>query len=205
MGEGRQLKMRGTNVKRTAFLSLLSTIGFLLMFVEMPLPGFPVFLKIGVSEIPALIGAILFGPLAGVAVELIKNILHFLLTNQGGMAVGELSNFIAGSTFVVTSVFFIRKIQAKKVSFWVGTLAGTVAMAIIMSVANYFIFIPAYAYLMGSSVEGMVQFSQSANAGITSLWTLILYAILPFNLIKGIIEALITYPIYNRIRPAMQS
>ncbi|MBN6188905.1 ECF transporter S component [Aneurinibacillus sp. BA2021] len=196
--------MRG-KVRRTAFLSLLSTIGFLLMFVEIPLPMFPAFLKIGVSEIPALIGAILFGPLAGVAVELIKNILHFLLTNQGGMAVGELSNFLAGSTFVVVSVFFMRKLKQSKVNFWVGMTAGTTAMAIIMSLTNYYFFIPAFAYVMGMSVEDIIGWSQGANASITNLWALILYAILPFNLIKGIVEALITYPIYNRLRPVLQS
>ncbi|GEN34056.1 ECF transporter S component [Aneurinibacillus danicus] len=195
--------MRG-KVRRTAFLSLLSTIGFLLMFVEIPLPMFPAFLKIGVSEIPALIGAILFGPLAGVAVELIKNILHFLLTNQGGMAVGELSNFVAGSTFVVVSVLLMRKLKQSKVNFWLGMAAGTTAMAIVMTIANYFVFIPAFAYVLGMSVQDIVGWSQEANSRITSLWALVIYAILPFNLIKGLIEAVITYPIYNRLRPVLQ-
>ncbi|AMA73322.1 MULTISPECIES: ECF transporter S component [Aneurinibacillus] len=192
-------------VRKTAFLSLLSTIGFLLMFVEVPLPMFPAFLKIGVSEIPALIGAILFGPLAGMAVEFIKNVLHFLLTTQGGMAVGELSNFIAGSTFVVVSVWLMRMLRQSKVNFWLGMTAGTMAMAFIMSVANYFIFIPAFAYVMGMSVSDIIGWSQQANSSITSLWTLIVYAILPFNLIKGIAEAVIAYPIYSRLRPVIQS
>ncbi|GED14704.1 ECF transporter S component [Aneurinibacillus migulanus] len=196
--------MRG-KVRRTAMLSLLSTIGFLLMFVEIPLPMFPAFLKIGVSEIPALIGAILFGPLAGVAVELIKNVLHFLLSNQGGMGVGELSNFVAGSTFVVVSVFFMQKLKQSKVNFWLGMTAGTTAMAAVMSVANYYFFMPAFAYVMGMSVHDIVGWSQEANSSITSLWALILYAVLPFNLIKGLAEAIITYPIYNRLRPVIQS
>ncbi|CEH29373.1 hypothetical protein AM501_20405 [Aneurinibacillus migulanus] len=196
--------MRG-KVRRTAMLSLLSTIGFLLMFVEIPLPMFPAFLKIGVSEIPAFIGAILFGPLAGVAVELIKNVLHFLLSNQGGMGVGELSNFVAGSTFVVVSVFFMQKLKQSKVNFWLGMTAGTTAMAAIMSVANYYFFMPAFAYVMGMSVHDIVGWSQEANSSITSLWALILYAVLPFNLIKGLAEAIITYPIYNRLRPVIQS
>jgi riboflavin transporter FmnP len=195
--------MRG-KVRRTAFLSLLSTIGFLLMFVEVPLPMFPAFLKIGVSEIPALIGAILFGPLAGVAVELIKNVLHFLLVSPDGMGIGELSNFIAGSTFVIVSVFFMRKLWQSKINFWIGMIAGTLAMAFIMSVANYFIFIPAFAYVMGMSVSDIIGWSQRANSSITNLWALILYAILPFNLIKGLVETVITYPIYNRLRPVMQ-
>jgi riboflavin transporter len=193
------------NVRKTAFISLLSTIGFLLMFVEFPLPMIPPFLQIGVSEIPALIGAIMFGPAAGVAVELIKNLLHFLITNRGGMGVGELSNLIAGSTFVICSTYFIRKSAGKKVGYWVGLTFGTIAMAIVMMIANYYIFIPAFAYVMGQSVGDIISWSHTANASINNLWTLVLYAVFPFNIIKGIVEACIAYPIYNRLRPTVQS
>ncbi|WP_027417651.1 ECF transporter S component [Aneurinibacillus terranovensis] len=195
--------MKG-KVRKTALLSLLSSIGFLLMFVEIPLPMFPSFLQIGISEIPALLGAILFGPLAGVIVELVKNLLHFLLFNRGGMGVGEFSNFIAGSTFVVCSVYFIRR-STKKSHFWVGLTAGTFAMAVVMTIANYYIFIPAFAYMMGKSVGDIVAWSHGVNPGISSLWTLVFYAVFPFNIIKGIIEAFIAYPIYNRLRPVVQN
>lgn len=196
--------MRG-KTRRLAVLSLLSTIGFLLMFVEIPLPMFPPFLKLGISEIPALVGATLFGPLAGVIVELIKNILHGILYSQDSMGVGELSNFIAGSTFVVVSVWFMKRIRQSQLGYWIGTITGAIAMAVVMGIANYFIFIPAYAVLLGQSVSDIVLWSQSANSSITSLWALVLYAILPFNLIKGLIEAIITYPIYQRLRPMIKT
>ena len=196
--------MRG-KTRRMAVLSLLSTIGFLLMFVEIPLPLFPPFLKLGISEIPALVGATLFGPMAGVIVELIKNLLHGILYSQDSMGVGELSNFIAGSTFVVVSVWFMKRVRESQLGYWVGTIVGTIVMAVVMGIANYFIFIPAYAVLLGQSVTDIVLWSQSANSSITSLWALVLYAVLPFNLIKGLIEAVITYPIYQRLRPMIKT
>ncbi|WCN39311.1 ECF transporter S component [Aneurinibacillus uraniidurans] len=196
--------MRG-KTRRMAVLSLLSAIGFLLMFIEIPLPIFPMFLKLGISEIPALVGATLFGPLAGVIVELLKNVLHAILYSQDSMGVGELSNFIAGSTFVVVSVWFMKLMRESKLSYWVGTITGTIVMACVMGIANYFIFIPAYGVLLGKSVPEIVAWSQSANSSITSLWALILYAVFPFNLMKGIIEAIITYPIYQRLRPTIKT
>ena len=44
---------------------MLSSIAYLLMMLDFPFPGLPPFLKIDFSDVPALIAAIIFGPIAG--------------------------------------------------------------------------------------------------------------------------------------------
>ena len=56
-------------IRQTVTVSVLSTIAYLLMMLNFPLPGLPPFLKIDFSEVPALLAAIVFGPVAGTALE----------------------------------------------------------------------------------------------------------------------------------------
>ncbi|MEG0513940.1 MAG: ECF transporter S component, partial [Clostridia bacterium] len=105
-------------------VGLLSAVAFLLMFIEMPIPGlFPDFLKIDISDIPALIAGLALGPVAGICVEVVKNFLHTIVaTTTGG--VGELANIIVGSAFVVSTSFIYRRKMNMK-SLVMGFVCGT--------------------------------------------------------------------------------
>ena len=92
-------------MKKTKFLStsklvkisILSAIGYILMFISVPLPMlFPEFLKIDISDLTALLGGISLGPMAGVTIAFLKNLLQFItgMSNTGG--VGEFANFLIG-------------------------------------------------------------------------------------------------------------
>lgn len=176
-------------------IALLSVISYILMLIELPIPLFPGFLKIDLSDMPALIGTFALGPAAGVIIELIKNLLHLITkTDTGG--VGELANFIIGASLIIPAGVIYAKNRTKS-SALIGMLLGTALMGIAGGLANYYILIPFYAKVM--PIEQIIAWSASANGAITDLKTLILYAVVPFNLLKGIVISILTILIYKRI------
>ena len=90
------MKTKTLNTNRFIKLSLLSAIAVILMYIDFPvIPIFP-WLKIDLSNVPALMGAFAFGPLAGVIIELMKNLLILIVKGTGTGFVGELANFLVG-------------------------------------------------------------------------------------------------------------
>ncbi|CAI8698662.1 Riboflavin transporter FmnP [Bacillus pseudomycoides] len=177
------------SVVQMVSVAMLSSIAYLLMMLDFPFPGLPPFLKIDFSDVPALIAAIIFSPIAGVVVEGIKNILHYGIQGSlTGVPVGEVANFIAGCLFIGPAAFLFRKHRTVK-SLTTGLMLGTVAMSIIMSVLNYFIILPAYTWFLNQpamSSSGMRQ--------------MIVAAILPFNLIKGIVVTVVFVALFSRLK-----
>lgn len=178
--------MRNSKLQTMTKIGVLSALAFIVMFFEFPIPFlFPEFLQIDFSDIPPLLGAFAMGPIAGITIELIKNLLHFILkSNTGG--VGELANFITGASFVYSASFIYSRAKSKK-SALIGMAVGTLVMGITMSFANYFILIPFY----------------FKTAPSTQFLPLILTGIFPFNLFKGAIVSFITLLIYKSVSPLL--
>ena len=135
-----------TNIRKLTGTAMLSAVAYILMFLEFPIPFLiPSFIKMDFSELPALIAGFAYGPLYGAAVCLIKNLLHLMNTQTGG--VGELSNFLLGASFVLTAGLVYRRIHTKKGAL-IGSLAGAVVMGLISLVTNYYIVYPIYTNFM---------------------------------------------------------
>ncbi len=185
-----------TSTKKLVKVSLLSAIAFVLMFVEMPISGlFPSFLKIDISDIPALIAGFAMGPVAGFAVEGVKNFLHFITaTSTGG--VGELANVVVGGAFVVTASTVYANMKNIK-GIVIGFIAATIMMTFIGSVMNYFVMLPFYGKFMG--MEAIIGMGKAVNPRVNDLLSFVLWFIAPFNLIKGILISLLTLPIYKKL------
>jgi riboflavin transporter len=197
---GRVSIMKNRNLNTLVKISLLGAMAFILMFFELRLPLFPDFLKIDISDVPALLGAFALGPVPGVAIELLKNLLHGLIKGSSTMWVGELANFLVGSAYVFTAGYIYKKNKSKKTAVQ-GMILGIAAMVLIASIFNYYVLIPFYATLYGVDVPTIVGMATKANPSITSLWTYILWAVIPFNAIKGIVIAAITAPAYKKVSP----
>ncbi|OPL09538.1 MAG: hypothetical protein AVO33_06910 [delta proteobacterium ML8_F1] len=185
-----QKSQLGTMIK----ISLMGVISLIIMFFEISLPIFPSFLKIDLSDIPALITGFALGPLAGVLVELIKNLLHLFRTSTGG--IGELGNFLVGAAYVWPAAFYYKRHKSKKGAL-TGMAIGTLAMGVMGGLANYFILLPFYETFM--PIELIVDMAAAVNPYVVDLKTLIYYTIVPFNLIKGVLIALVTLPLYKKI------
>jgi len=184
-------------------VALLAAIAFIIMFLQFPLPLFPTFLTIDLSDVPAIIGAIVYGPAAGIIIEAIKNLLHWLTSGSvTGVPIGEFANFLTGTVYILVSTWLFRKRKTFS-SLISGMVAGTIVTAIVMSIANYFVIFPSYAYFLGFPIDAAVKMAQAANHSINDLFSLVVLGVLPFNIIKCIIISIIAIPIYARVRPRM--
>lgn len=194
--------MKKNKLNYIAKVAVLSAIAAVLMLLEFPLPFAPPFYKLNFSEIAVLIAGFALGPLAGVLTELIKIILNLLFNWTDTAFVGELSNFLMGVAFVLPAslIYKHRKTLGGAV---IGMAAGTVSLAIVSALANYYLMIPAYIRFMGFSMDTIIQMGTQVNPGITDLWTLILFATVPFNLVKGVLSSLLTALIYKRVSPIL--
>lgn len=179
--------MKNRKVKVMVSIGMLSSIAYLLMLLNFPLPLFPNFLFVDFSDIPPLIAALIFGPVAGITVELIKNILNYIVTGSPtGIPVGHIANFLAGIFFMLPTYYLYSKLKTRK-GMTLALITGTLTMAIMMSVLNYFIFLPAYTALL--------KFPDMRN--------LVVPAILPFNILKGFMMSIIFMLIFGRMQAWM--
>ncbi|WP_338749750.1 ECF transporter S component [Bacillus sp. FJAT-52991] len=185
--------MRNKKIRVLTSVGLLSTLSYLLMLLNFPVPPFPNFLMVDFSEIPALIAAIVFGPIAGITVELIKNVLNFFVAGSPtGVPVGHLANFTAGVTFILPVYYVYKKFESKK-GMTAGLIVGTTVMAITMSVLNYYVILPAYTLFLNAPAMSAPETKK-----------LVVTAILPFNFIKGIVMGVVFLLIYSRIQVWMR-
>ncbi|MET3292105.1 ECF transporter S component [Brevibacillus fluminis] len=187
-----------TQMKRLVAIPVLAAVAFILQALEIPLPFFPTFLKLDFSTLPGIFAGLVFGPVAGIMVELLKNGLHLLLKNTDGLLIGELANFIAGACFIYLTVT-MQRLGKGRGSLIAGFALGTVLMTVFMSVANYFVMIPAYAVLYQMPVEKLLEMFQ-----MDSLWSLIVYGIAPFNIVKGVLVSILAFLIYVKIEPRIK-
>lgn len=180
--------MKNFNVKALVAIGMLSSISYVLMLLNFPIPPFPGYLMIDFSDVPALIGAIILGPLAGVMIELIKNILDYFLTGSAtGIPVGHFANFAAGILFVLPTYYIYGKLKSSK-GMTVALVFGTISMAVLMSVLNYFIILPAYTLFMNFPAMSGEETRQ-----------MIVSAILPFNIVKGIIISVVFMLLFSKM------
>lgn len=181
------MMQQSSRLLKLIILSLLGTISLLIFFLNFPvLPGFG-YLKIDFSDVPALIAALIFSPVAGIIVEAIKNILYLAI--GGGEPVGTTANFIASVLFILPVAVLYHKYKGVK-SIVLGLVTGTIIMTIGMCILNYFVFLPAYAWFMGME-EMKID---------TVKWYTVLAGILPFNIIKGIIVGMLFVPLFVKMR-----
>lgn len=175
--------------KRFIVISMLSAIAFILMFIKFPLPFLPPYLTLDFSDVPALLATFIFGPIAGIIVELIKNLLNFLF-NMGD-PIGPLANFVAAVSLLLTA-YYVSKAVKSRFNIIIGLIVGTIVMTLVLSVLNYFVLLPLYGMIMNLSDV------------MKNLKIIIVSGIIPFNIIKGIIVSIVFLLLYKRLKKALR-
>lgn len=187
-------KNNAVSTKRIATIGICAAISFVLMFVKFPV-SYLGFLELEISDVPAAIVTLIYGPAAGILVELIKNVLHLTATSTGMS--GELSNFLVSIGFILPFGLLTRKNKANK-NLILGFAAGTIGMALMGMAVNYFVTVPLYLTLFGrDAVMGMVQ---ATIPSIDNVASLVMIGITPFNIVKGIVISILTYSLYKILR-----
>ena len=183
-------------VRFTTMTAMLSAIAFILMYLEIPLPMImPDFIKFDFSDLPALIGTFAFGPVSGVIICLIKNLLHLMVSKS--MFVGELSNFILGCAFVIPAGL-IYHFKKTKMGGLLGGVAGAIFMGVFSVASNYFIVYPVY-YKVAMPEEVILGAYQAIIPAMKSILQCLVCFNLPFTIVKGLISVAICMVFYKPI------
>lgn len=196
------LLARQNRVRRLTATAILAAVSSVLMFFSFNVPLMPSFIKLDFSELPALLAAYTIGPISGVAVCLVKNLVNLFFTTTGG--VGELSNFLLGATFTLAAGALYHHSGKPKTRpyavLW--GVCGAVAMGGISMLTNYFITYPVYMKLFMPE-EVILGMYQTFLPWVDNLWAALAIFNLPFTCIKGLLSVLICFLIYKPLTPLL--
>ena len=184
------------------YTAIFSCMAGVLMLVEIPLFFAPSFYKIDLSELPILICTFYLGPVAGVIAELIKVCIKLLLKGTTTAFVGDFANFAVGCSFVLPASVVYHANPSRR-SALSGMIVGTLVMTVFGSAFNAIYLLPKFAALFGMPLDVIVGMGTKVNSAITSVSTLVLFAVVPFNLLKGLVVSLLTFLLYKRISPIL--
>lgn len=189
--------------RRVAIVGMFSAISGVLMYFEIPLWFAPNFYEMDFSEIPVLICGFSMGPVAGVAAELCKVLIKLFLKGTSTAFVGDLANFMVGCALILpaTIIYYHRKNKKTAIT---GLVIGTLVMTVFGSAFNGMYLIPKFSQLFGLPLEAIIGMGTAVNPAITSVWTLVLFAVVPFNLLKGAVVSVITMLLYKHISPILK-
>ncbi len=171
--------MKTNRLTKIAVLSAIAVIlQYLSMFIPFKVGGF---LDLDISDFPAIIGALALGPVAGVWVELIKNIIHLPVSTTA--YVGEIANFVVNGVFVLVIGLIYRFNKTKKGALS-ALLLGTIVMTGIAMLSNRFLLLPMFIKNVPASVY----------------WGTVFTLITPFNFARGLVLSVLTFFTYKKLR-----
>ena len=185
-----------------SYTAIFSCLAGILMLAEIPLFFAPGFYKLDLSEIPVFICTFYLGPVAGVTAELLKVFVKLLLKGTTTAFVGDFANFVVGCSFVLPASVIYHAHPGKKSALW-GMIAGALVMTVFGSAFNAIYLLPKFSQLYGLPLDVIVGMGTSVNSAINSVSTLVLFAVVPFNLLKGVLVTVLTFLLYKRISPIL--
>lgn len=194
-----QTKKHTVNVRALVVTAMLAAISYVLAMIDFSVPFMPSFIKLDLSDLPALIGSFSLGPVHGAVVCLIKNLLGLMDTGTGG--IGEMSNFLLGCLFVVPAGLIYKKKKSRKGAI-IGSLVGAVCMAVGSVFTNIFVVYPVYYNFMSKDV--ILQAYQAIIPAMKSVEQSIICFNMPFTFLKAMLSVLVTMLIYKRLSPIIK-
>ncbi len=191
--------------KNLVLMAVFASLGALLMLFEFPIPFIaPSFYEIDLSEVPILVGSFIMGPVAGVVMEAVKILLKLLIKGTSTAYVGDFANFCIGCCYILPASIIYKKVKTRKGAF-IGMAVGTIVMAVAGVALNYFIMIPFYVKAFGMPLDAIIGAGAAINSLVVNKLTFTIVCVAPFNIIKGVVVALITALIYKRISVLIKS
>jgi riboflavin transporter FmnP len=192
------------NTRKIAMIGLFSALAVILHVLDFPIPFAPTFYKLDFSEIPALLGAFAFGPVAGVMIEFCKVLLKLLLKGTSTAFVGDLANFVVGCSFILPAsiIYLFKKTKKRAIA---SCVTGTAVMTIFGTAFNAVYLLPAFSKLYGMPLDAIIAMGQEINGSITGVVSFVCYCVAPMNLLKGFAASFVTMLVYKPLSPILKS
>lgn len=190
--------------RKIVMVGMFSAVAAILMLFDIPLPFVPPFYKLDFSEIPILIGAFAFGPLAGVLMELVKVLLKLLIKGTTTAFVGDLANFVVGCSFILpaSALYAFRKSKKGAVA---ACVTGTLVMTAFGTAFNALYLLPAFARLF-MPMEKIMAAGVAVNPLVRedSIVSFVAACVAPLNLIKAAAASVFTMLVYKPLSPIIK-
>lgn len=195
-----------SNTQRITLIGIFSALAAVLMYLEIPFffaP--PEAYKLDFSEVPVLISSFMLGPVEGIITECLKIVIKLIIKPTSTAFVGEFANLVVGITFVLPASIIYKKRKTRKGAL-IGMTAGTLTMTVVGCFVNAFILLPAFAYLFGNvPVSEIIKLGTVVNPAITNMFTFIVLAVVPVNIVKGVLVSLVVFLIYKPVTKGIRS
>lgn len=193
--------MRNNKVLQIVIIANLTALSFLLYYLKFPLPFiFPVFLDIQLSNLPAIIGGFILGPIGGGAIVFTRTLIKLPFSETAG--VGELIDLIIGLSTVLTSSIIYKKLKTRKGAV-IASLSGMFVWVFVAVMANYLFVLDFYVeFYFDGKLEPLLGMMSIIPGGVDAtnyMWKYIVYAAIPFNILLSGLVYLITFLVYKRI------
>ena len=186
-----------TKINKLVIMAMFSAVAAVLMYVEFPITFIaPAFYEMDLSEVPVMIGSFMLGPCAGVIMEAVKVLLKLVLKGTSTAFVGDFANFILGCALVVPAsvVYHTKKTKKRAI---IGLVTGGIVLIVSGVFLNALYLLPKYSQLYGMPVETFINMGAAINPAISNIFTFVILAVAPFNLIKATVVGVITMLLYK--------
>lgn len=188
----------GLNTRELTLCGLMGGLCAVLMMFRFPLPFMPPFMSFDFTGLVEIIGGFTMGPVAAVAIIIVKMLLKALTQGTSSAWTGEIQNIILSCAYVLPAVLIYDRNKSKK-SALIGMIAGTVICAVVSVFTNLYLIIPFYASFSGLTLNKILAMCMAVNPLLSSKWSLALLGIIPFNLIKNGVLSLLTFFVYKKM------
>ena len=186
------------NVKKLALVAFFSALSAILMFFDFPLPIAPSFMKMDLSELPVIIGGFILGPVPCITISVLKVLIKFMIKGTSTMFLGELANLIGSIAYALPSSIIYTKLKNKKRAVH-GLILGTLLSSLVCTLFNAFLLFPLYMNVFHMSEDVIIGMCRAILPFIDSMLKVMLFSVLPFNLLKFSITSIITYLLYKNV------
>lgn len=198
MGKRKELEQSRMKVKKIAFIGLMGAVSAVLMLLRFPIPFMPPFLSFDLSGVMEMMGGLMFGPLEALCIIVVKILLQLVMQGSMSLGTGELQNFILSSAYVLPAVLIYYRKKTKK-SAIVGMAVSSIIVAVVAVITNLYLIIPFYVKLFGMSMDDIISMCSVVNPAMKDTMSLVIFGLVPFNLIKYGATSVVTFIIYKRL------
>lgn len=195
--------LANSNTKKLIQIAMLSAVALVIYYLDFPVPLMPPFIKLDLSNVVCLFAGFTTGPVGGVLVCLIKNVIHVAIKGFGTtMGIGDIFDFVTSAALTLTASLIYKKNHTKKGAV-IGCVIGTLVFAGISLPLNYFIVYPIYAKAFGG-MEAIMSAYQAILPSVGNIFSALCIFNLPFTIVKGILCAALTIVIYKPLITALR-